>query len=319
MMGLVMNWMRRMMILMRIHLGTQSQWVWGYLSHTSARRFTEWCAGKDFDFYGSTAKVANAISEEHMVFSRQAPKKQQPTVTPKVAPTNASAAATKSPEPIPDLQPEMSLWTSGTTNNHGYAPISQYQAPQPEPAQQSSIANKKFMSLEEVEAQILAQSQRPQQPPPAAPALVPPAAPSHPPAPQVPPTRTLPPLSEPPQLQTYNPDLQLYPPPSQYLQQTATPPPHYIPEQRSSPQPPGIFNQLRQPRHAGPHSPAIASGLPAGVSPGIPTGIPGLPPAQPQTEADRARMLEEESRRLKRNHKIAQLVRHTNIAFKRIY
>ncbi|KAF8414560.1 topoisomerase II-associated protein PAT1 [Terfezia claveryi] len=248
--------------------------------------------GKDFDFYGSTAKVADTINEEHMVFSRQAPKKPQPVVTPKVAPAKPMATAVKSPEPIPDLQPEMSLWNSGATaSNHGYAPlIPQYQAPHHEPMQLSSTGPKKFMSLEEVEAQILAQSQKPPQP-------------------VLPQVRSLPPLSEPPQLQSCSSDHQLFPPPAQFLQHTATPPPHNFlpPEQRSSPAPSATFSQGR-PRYFRTHSPAIPSGSPAVLL----TGVPTVQLQQP-TDEDRARMLEEESRRLKRNHKIAQLARYNGL------
>lgn len=244
-----------------------------------------------------------------MVFTRQAPKKQQPPAAPNVATTKPTAAAAKSPEPIPDLKPEMSLWGSGTTNNHGYAPVPQYQPPhhefmQPEfmqtefiqpSAQQQPIASRKIMSLEEVEADILAQSQRPPQP------IVP--------QPIVPQVRPLPPISDPPQLQHYNPDQQLFPPPAQYTQHIETPPPHhFLTERRLSPQPPSLFNQGRPPPHVGTHSPAIPAGLPSGVPTGMPHGIPALAQLQNQSEADRARMLEEESRRLKRNHKIAQLV-----------
>jgi len=250
-----------------------------------------------------------------MVFSRQAPKKPQPVITPKVAPAKPAAAAVKSPEPIPDLQPEMSLWNSGATaSNHGYAPlIPQYQAPHHaphhEPMQQFSTGPKKFMSLEEVEAQILAQSQRPPQPAPQPEPQTTPQSTSLP-QPTMPQVRTLPPLSEPPQLQSCSPDLQLFGPPAQFLKHTATPPPHHFlpPEQRPSPGPQGIFNQGRPPRHAGTHSPAIPTGPPAGLPIGVSTGIPGLAQLQQPTDEERARMLEEESRRLKRNHKIAQLV-----------
>lgn len=258
--------------------------------------------GKDFDFYGSTAKVANTINEEHMVFSRQAPKKSQAVVTPKVAPAKPTAAMVKPPEPIPDLQPEMSLWSSGATaSNHGYTPLApQYQAPHHEPMQQFSTGPKKFMSLEEVEAQILAQSQRPPQPPP-------------PPQPTVSQVRTLPPLSEPPQLQSCSPDnQQFFQPPAQFLQHSATPPPHhFLPsEQQPSPGPPGAFNQGRTPRHVGARSPAIPTGPPAGLPIGVPTGIPALTQLQQPTDE---RMLEEENRRLKRNNKIAQLARYNGL------
>ncbi|KAF8461412.1 topoisomerase II-associated protein PAT1 [Kalaharituber pfeilii] len=264
--------------------------------------------GKDFDFYGATAKVADAINEEHMVYARQAPKKAA-VVTPKATLAQvAKPVEKKIPEPIPDLKPEMSLWSTGpTATTTPKVTTPQYQIPTEPP---KPLTAPKKLTLEEVEAQILAQSQRPAHPTPPPPPP-PPPPPSQPLQPTVPQVRALPPLTEPPQLQTYNPDLQLYPPPASYAQHhnvqhhNVPPPPQFLPpEQRLSPQP-RSFKQNRPPHHLQPHSPA----LPAG----IPTSIPALAQLQHQTEAERARYLEEESRRLKLNHKIAQLSKYNGL------
>ena len=281
-----------------IRLGPWSLWVWKQTLAPPPMAITNEApadgalprVGKDFDFYGATAKVADAINEEHMIFSRQAPKKSTVAQAKEV---NLPDVGIKSPDPIPDLQPEMSLWSTSIPATQ-VQQTPQYHITQQEPLHQPSALPKRLMTLEEVEAQILA-SQRPTIP----------SAPSHPtvshPNPPVPQVRALPPLSEPPQLQQFNPDLQLFPPPPSYLSHGATPPPpQFPPAERLSPQPRGPFNQNRPLLHLGSHSPGLS---------GLPTG-PGAPPIAQfqQREADRARLLEEESRRLKRNHKIAQLV-----------
>ncbi|ORY65275.1 topoisomerase II-associated protein PAT1 [Pseudomassariella vexata] len=117
--------------------------------------------GRDFDFFGSTAKVANAMEEEYVRFNRQPP-------APRAAATAASTSTNyglpgynqasypprpartgyekyKDPEPTADLQVDASIW--GTAPKKAATPAaanpSQY-APPP--------AGRKMMSLEEVEA-----------------------------------------------------------------------------------------------------------------------------------------------------------------------
>ena len=119
--------------------------------------------GKDFDFFGQTAKVSDAIEEEHVLFNRQHP-------TSKPAPAQVPAAALPASynynphpaykpsrsgyekykeEPFDDLQVDATLW--------GVAPKKQPTPATSAPAQPPAAA-RKFLSLEEVEAQMRAQS-----------------------------------------------------------------------------------------------------------------------------------------------------------------
>ncbi|KAK0721731.1 topoisomerase II-associated protein PAT1 [Lasiosphaeria miniovina] len=139
--------------------------------------------GKDFDFFGQTAKVANAIEEEHVRFQRQQPasKVVQPAAQtfariPTEAPVSRYASQPVpykpartgyekySQEPVAELQVDAALW--------GVAPKKQptpaaAPAPASAPAQASSStpapAGRKMMSLEEVEAQMRAQPKKPAQ------------------------------------------------------------------------------------------------------------------------------------------------------------
>ena len=136
--------------------------------------------GKDFDFFGQTAKVANAIEEEHVRFNRQAPitRAAQPTDQPAASlPSTRGPSATSSygyaqpstsykpartgyekysQEPVGELQVDAALW--------GVAPKKQ----QPPPAQPAAAASavtsastsRKVLSLEEVEAQMRAQAKK---------------------------------------------------------------------------------------------------------------------------------------------------------------
>ncbi|GAB1214099.1 hypothetical protein ATERTT37_003258 [Aspergillus terreus] len=121
--------------------------------------------GKDFDFFGKTAQVADAIGEEQVRYSLQHP--GAPAVAPPAtepAPSTATAKQPKrtgyekysDPDYIPDLQAKSSIWNM----------------PQkPEPAPQPAAQPKKMLSLEEVEAQLRGHGVPPGlgQPPPAIP------------------------------------------------------------------------------------------------------------------------------------------------------
>lgn len=169
--------------------------------------------GKDFDFFGQTAKVANAIDEEHVRFTRQQPaaKIAQPgnqysTQAPPQQSTfgaqsygySSQAFAPKpartgyekySNEPVAELQVDAALW--------GVAPKKQ---PQPSPAPpptsttpQAPATSRKILSLEEVEAQMRAQAKRASQHAAPSPAPQPSAAPLGPPQNQVHPQMQYPP------------------------------------------------------------------------------------------------------------------------------
>ncbi|KAL2760106.1 hypothetical protein ACRALDRAFT_2096918 [Sodiomyces alcalophilus JCM 7366] len=136
--------------------------------------------GKDFDFFGQTAKVSGAIEEEHMLYNRQQP-------APKAAPASAHAAPPvtssttsahypqahhlytqpvrtgyekyKEPEaePIPDLHVDASLWGMPAKRSTA-EPATQSQAQPP-------ASGRKVLSLEEVERAMREQSQRQGKPP----------------------------------------------------------------------------------------------------------------------------------------------------------
>lgn len=117
--------------------------------------------GKDFDFFGATSKVSNAMDEEHARFSRQPPTYGAPAPTHHHAapgdysgyspyPTQTRAVRSgyeKYNEPEADLQVDASIW--------GTAPKKATPAAQPAP---HASASRKVMSLEEVEAAMRAQS-----------------------------------------------------------------------------------------------------------------------------------------------------------------
>ncbi|AEO60812.1 hypothetical protein MYCTH_2310439 [Thermothelomyces thermophilus ATCC 42464] len=155
-------------------------------------------AGKDFDFFGSTAKVANAIEEEHARFSRQQPaaKSSQPAsqAPPHAALQSSSGlssysqysqpAARKpartgyekySSEPVAELQVDAALW--------GVAPKKQSQpasTASPAATSASTVPGRKVLSLEEVEAQMRAQAKKAAQQATPSPAPPPAAIPSGP-------------------------------------------------------------------------------------------------------------------------------------------
>ncbi|TQW00470.1 hypothetical protein V2A60_001549 [Cordyceps javanica] len=114
--------------------------------------------GKDFDFFGQTAKVADAIEEEHLRFNRQQPAARssapqsyatQPPPDPhytsqqqqqqyRQAPARTGYEKYRAAEPIPDLHVDQSIWGIGPSKA----------APAPE----APAKGRKIMSLEEVEA-----------------------------------------------------------------------------------------------------------------------------------------------------------------------
>ncbi|KAI1098504.1 topoisomerase II-associated protein PAT1 [Jackrogersella minutella] len=128
--------------------------------------------GKDFDFFGQTAKVANAIEEEHQRFSRQQPipKSTQATSTqnygpgysyqPAPKPVRSGYEKYREPEPVSDLQVDASIWGVQPKRSAGPSAIQHQPPPQPQPQLQPAAApaSRKMMSLEEVEAAMRAQA-----------------------------------------------------------------------------------------------------------------------------------------------------------------
>ncbi|RDL39955.1 uncharacterized protein BP5553_04295 [Venustampulla echinocandica] len=118
--------------------------------------------GKDFDFFGQTAKVSDAITEEQLRFTRQqAPPRATPQTTsnfPVSRPARSGYERYREPEILPDMQVDPNLW--------GVAPKRPTQAANFEsPAAAGPSAGRKMMSLEEVEAAMRAQAKKPAQQP----------------------------------------------------------------------------------------------------------------------------------------------------------
>ncbi|ELR09579.1 hypothetical protein VC83_05522 [Pseudogymnoascus destructans] len=131
--------------------------------------------GKDFDFFGQTAKVSGAISEEQMRFTRQQPASRHTAAvtTAQTSHTYTQPARSgyekyKDLDYVPDLQADADLW--GTSSKT--VPATQALPSQP-PA---TSATRKMMSVEEVEAAMRAQAKKPT----AAPAPQPQQQPQHP-------------------------------------------------------------------------------------------------------------------------------------------
>jgi len=107
---------------------------------------------KDFDFFGQTAKVADAIEEEHLRFNRhQPPAAYRPAAPVESKPRMTGYEGYREPEP--ELQVDAALW--------GVAPKKPAAAQAAAPA--IAPASRKIMSLEEVEAAMRAQSKKPAQ------------------------------------------------------------------------------------------------------------------------------------------------------------
>lgn len=133
---------------------------------------------KDFDFFGKTAQVANAIEEEHVRFSRQQPASRvaHPAPVP-AAQYNYDYQQHSQPArtgyekyketPVADLQVDASLWGvapkkhQSTASTTAAAAASFVQAPAPD---QAAAPARKVLRLEEVEAQMRAQAKKTPQP-----------------------------------------------------------------------------------------------------------------------------------------------------------
>ncbi|KAK8091166.1 topoisomerase II-associated protein PAT1 [Apiospora phragmitis] len=115
--------------------------------------------GKDFDFFGATAKVSNAFEEEQMRFQRHQPAPKIPVAPQHEAymgyasnaytqpkPVRSGYEKYRDTEPTADLQIDASIW--GTAPKKPATPSAAGHTPPP----QQQPASRKVMSLEEVEA-----------------------------------------------------------------------------------------------------------------------------------------------------------------------
>ncbi|RKK18357.1 hypothetical protein BFJ65_g8662 [Fusarium oxysporum f. sp. cepae] len=129
-------------------------------------------AGKDFDFFGQTAKVADAIEEEHLRYNRQGPAAKPAASAQAHSSVNQYASADyqsyysnqpyqqqpyqqpvrsgyekyREPEALPDLHVDRSIWGIGPSKP------AQQASPAPVPAAQPAqhAPSRKVMSLEEI-------------------------------------------------------------------------------------------------------------------------------------------------------------------------
>ncbi|KAL8680765.1 MAG: hypothetical protein Q9186_003053 [Xanthomendoza sp. 1 TL-2023] len=123
--------------------------------------------GRDFDYFGQTAKVTNAINEEQMRFSRQNPlAKPSSFPKPEPRPYKTGYEAYKRSEYEPDLQVNASLWGKSPEKPAGVAGQSLAQrgghgATSVNQSAAAAAPAKKMMSLEEVEASMRSQAKKP--------------------------------------------------------------------------------------------------------------------------------------------------------------
>ncbi|GAB0132454.1 hypothetical protein EsDP_00000889 [Epichloe bromicola] len=278
--------------------------------------------GKDFDFFGQTAQVADAIEEEHLRFNRQQPAPRantaayaQPSAPPSQPMPYYSHHPVQRPirtgyekyrdEPLPDLNVDQSIWGIGP-------PKAASQPQQPAAQASSASASRKIMSLEEVEASMRSHAPKSTQPhvPFSDPAIFQ----------QGPPTsytETQQSLQQQQQQQQQQPQglpghghpVSILQRPSstqtRHTEQVPTPPQQQSRHHAPPVQPTQI---LQNPNRSAGDSPATAFSHPHGHR--SQASIPGLaqlhahPQIMQMSEDEKAAFLDQETKRAKRNHKI---------------
>lgn len=129
--------------------------------------------GKDFDFFGQTAEVSNAIAEEQVRFSRQQIA-SKPIVNKASSPPKSVAKLPRSgyekyrePSQISDLQVDPNLWGGSaglaSGSNRGLGQHSASQTTSHPSLTAATAPTRKMLSLEEVEAQLHSQKPAPGQ------------------------------------------------------------------------------------------------------------------------------------------------------------
>ena len=118
--------------------------------------------GKDFDFHGQTAKVTNVINEEQFRYNRQHVPSKPQNISKQTKPYKTGYEAYENPDYIPDLQVNAGVWGQKKTGVETALTGQGKSAPTPSAAGPSAAAPaKRMMSLEEVEAAMRAQTQKP--------------------------------------------------------------------------------------------------------------------------------------------------------------
>lgn len=267
--------------------------------------------GKDFDFFGQTAKVSDAIGEEQLRYARQqpaaravaapspqahaAPSYGQPAPQRYTQPAKTGYERYKDPEYLRDIQADESIW--------GGVPK---KAPEPAPAPPAS-AGRKMMSLEEVEAAMRAQSKKTAAPPQAVP--TPPEQPAQQYQYQAPQHQ----YPQPPQ-EDYPRSSQPPPQPTQILQRSQPAPqqpasiPVPSPAQQQFQQAPQQIQQpvqiLQNPNRLSGQNQFAQPPMQLQGQPGRGSVVTHPQQLLSMNEEQRKAFVEEEAKRAKRNHKI---------------
>lgn len=269
--------------------------------------------GKDFDFFGQTAKVSDAISEEQARYSRQQPLPRVTSTTsnfsqPLHRPARTGYERYREADYVPEMQVDATLW--------GVAPKRPAPAAVPAPEASTTLGlasgGRKMMSLEEVEAAMKAKRTAP-------PPQTLPQQKSSSPAYQK--SYAQPPLSQ--QYQQLNYPVQAGGPPQEEIRglsqptqilQRSQPPVSQLATQASPVNPIQI---LQNPNRFPAEQQRIT---PATQRPGHqshPSGSHHIITHPQQlvnlTEEERAAFLEEDAKRAKRNHKIHLLSRDNGL------
>lgn len=264
-------------------------------------------SSKEFDFFGNTAQVSNAINEEHLRYNLQHNQALPSHLTQK--PKRSGYEKYQDPGYIPDIQAKSGAWgtksqqpSQPSADDARFSTARQTDVPGvPLQGQYAPRAAPPMLSLDEVEAALLAQSQSQQQYPypPPQPFPFPPQHVQQPPPQQYQP---LPPQSLPPHQQA---------PPPQQARASQSPQRHNrTPSQpsqtRSSQHPLQILQNPHRPRHS--PQPSVDQAQNVGRSQvGPATANP--PNLMELSEEQRKAYLEEDAKRAKRNHKIFLLSR----------
>jgi DNA topoisomerase 2-associated protein PAT1 len=243
--------------------------------------------GKDFDFFGQTAQVSNAIEEEQLRYNlQQKPQASTSTVQATAQkPKKTGYEKYQDPGYIPEIQAKSSVW--------GTIPQSRNQEEQPQSisgGRTGVTAAKKMMSLAEVEAAMRAQSH---------------------------PVELLTQILEPEQpLQYGSAGRQQHPIPVQYQEAQAAQPTKQnqgMPSREETPRPAQPAFQILQNPNRSQHTPQPSQDR------GFAQSIPSMRADQPAptipvitqphqlmqlSEEQRKIYLEEDAKRAKRNHKI---------------
>lgn len=250
--------------------------------------------GKDFDFFGNTAQVSNAIGEEQVRYNLQ----HQPIEQISSKPKRSGYEKYQDPGFIPDIQAKSGAWSTKTqTTNTAEAEVAQrISTARPPTTSAPEPLNRKMMSLEEVEAAMRNQNQQYQHPQPI-------------PEPYPFPMQHVPPSHEPPIFPTRQPTnvVPTPPPPTTGPQRHAR-----IPSQQNQGRPQQPLQILQNPNRAR-HSPQPSLERAQGDTAPMPMRLPQHASVSvithPQqlmelSEEQKRAYLEEDAKRAKRNHKI---------------